>query len=289
MINPFEYSNSIIKLIRDFREFKRERSDTFRKEAQRIIDAFEAHDIPPNEIMRLLPDGFLGDPSDLESALTLKKHLAKISPWAQSTLRLNPSWLKGRSVVPHQRVLSYKHLPSLVEFLQAKTQESADMSRFTLYVFKQDSLPVEHSTGPMVIVLAETFAEVDDVELRRFYYLSEQLEFGHLHCLQNLMHILAFAHHYQIRVWGRTMKLSYLKRLDLGEGFIPNLWRGELNKGWYPDDLLWSGLTGDPEWKERMQADLHERLRREDLAWLAEEIALERVRLASCGHAVVTL
>ena len=162
------------------------------------------------------------------------------------------------------------------------------MGRFTIYVFKQDTLPIERSVGPMVIVLAEVFAEIDEVELVRFYYLSERLEFGHLHCLLNLMHIMAFAHHYGMRVWGRVMKPSYLIRLERGEGFIPALWRREIPKGWYPEDILWAGLTGDPEWKERMQADLDARLRREGFVWLAEEIVSERVRLARGRHAVVT-
>lgn len=288
MIDFFKPISSAIKLIKELYGVRRDHIDSFRKEAQRIIDAFEAHDIPPNEVMRLLPEGLLDDPSDLGSAQSLKKHLAKVSPWTQSTLRLNPAWLKGRSSVPHKIISSYKHLTALVEFLQARELESADMSRFTVYVFKQDVQPIELSSGPMVIILAETFAEIDEVELTRFYYLSERLEFGHLHCLLNLMHVMAFAHHYGIRVRGCVMKPSYLLRLERGEGFIPALWRGEIAKGWYPEDILWTGLTGDPAWKERMQADLDARLRREGFGWLASEIESERVRLASSGQGVVT-
>lgn len=281
--------SSMIKLIKELYGVRRDHIDSFRKEAQRIIDAFEAHDIPPNEVMRLLPEGLLDDPSDLGNAQSLKKHLAKMSPWTQSTLRLNPAWLKGRSCVPHQRISSYKHLAALVEFLQAREQESADMSRFTIYVFKQDVLPIELSSGPMVIILAEDFAEIDEVELTRFYYLSEHLEFGHFHCLINFMQIVAVAHHYRITVWGRVMKPSYLARLERGEGFIPTLWRGEIPGGWYPEDILWTGLSGDPAWKEQKQAELDAQLREYGFGWMADEINSERVRLASSGQAVVTV
>lgn len=288
MIDFFKPVSSAINLIKELYGFRRDHIDSFRKEAQRVIDAFEAHDIPPNEVMRLLPEGLLDDPSDLGSARSLKKHLAKVSPWTQSTLRLNPAWLKGRSSVPHQIISSYKHLTALVEFLQAREQESADMSRFTVYVFKQDVVPIELSSGPMVIILAEDFAEIDEVELTRFYYLSERLEFGHLHCLLNLMHVMAFAHHYGIRVWGRVMKPAYLARLERGEGFIPTLWRGEIHGGWYPEDILWTGLSGDPAWKETLQADLDAQLRGDGFSWFANEIDSERKRLASSGQGVVT-
>lgn len=289
MINPLEYIRSAIDLGKELRGLQRDRTDSFRKEALRVINAFEAHDIPPNEVMRLLPDGMLDDPSDLANAQLLKKHLARISPWAESVLCLNPAWIKGRSSVPHQRVSSYKHLPALVEFLEAKEQESSDMSRFTLYVFKQDLRPVESSSGPMVVVLSEVFAEIDEVELRRYYYLSHGLEFGHFHSLLNLMQILALAHHHGMVTWGRAMKPSYLYQLAEGEGFIPALWRGELAAGWYPDDLLWEGLSGDPEWKRAKQAVLDSSLRQEGLEWLADHICSERMRLAGHrGQSVVT-
>ncbi len=288
MIDIFKQISSGIKLIKELHRARRDHVDSFRKEAQRIIDAFEAHDIPPNEVMRLLPEGLLEDPSVFGGAQTLKKHLSKVSPWVQRTLRLDPAWLKGRTAVPHLRISSYKYLPALVEFLEARESESADMSRFTLYVFKQDVLPVEQSSGPLVIVLAEVFEEVDEVELTRFYYLSERLEFGHFHSMLNLMQILAFAHHYRVRVWGRVMKPNYIARLERGEGFITTLWRGEISGGWYPEDILWTGLGGDPAWKERMQADLDAQLRGDGFGWLADEIYAERVRFSPCGQSVVT-
>lgn len=288
MENPIEWINSLIKLRRDVQDIRRDQADSFRKEAQRIIDAFNAHDIPPNEVMRILPEGMLDDPSEFENAQSLKKHLAKVSPWAQATLCLDPAWLKGRSNVPHKRVCSYKDLLTLVEFLQQKEHESADMNRFSIHVFKQDALPFDRSEGPMVIVLEETFEEVDDVPYQRFYYLSEGLEFGPLHCMLNLMHVVAFAHHYGIKVWGRTMKPACLIRLDQGVGFIPDLWRGELYKPWHPEDILWRGLTGDPAWKERMQADLDAGLRREGFTWLADKIEADRARFSAGRQGVVT-
>ncbi|MNE67290.1 hypothetical protein D3C80_1628880 [compost metagenome] len=60
MFNPFEPISSLIKAARDITSLFGDFKDTYRREAQRLIDAFKAHDLPPNEVMRLLPDELVG-------------------------------------------------------------------------------------------------------------------------------------------------------------------------------------------------------------------------------------
>ncbi|MCE5365109.1 hypothetical protein [Pseudomonas anguilliseptica] len=281
VFNPFAYVISVINAVREIFSLSTDYKDSFRREAQRIIDAFKAHNLPPNEVMRLLPDGMLGDdPSVLERATTLKKNLKHVSPWVASTLQLDPHWIKGRSDFPHKRVSSYKHFAELKDFFEAKQIEDPNMDRFVLHVFKADDAPMDKSQGRFVVVLEEHFAELDDQYFSRFFYLSHGHDFDNPHALLNLLQIMALAFHYGIHSWGRVMKPAHLHALDEGRGFIPLLWREILVKSWYPEDPLWERCTGDQVWNAAARKELEADLIRNGMSELVQRLQADRDRFA---------
>lgn len=288
VFNPFSYVSSAINAGRDIFSLSTDYRDSFRREAQRIIDAFKAHDLPPNEVMRLLPEGIVGDdPSVLERASSLKKYLKHLSPWVASTLQLNPLWLKGRSDYPHKRVLSYKHFSELKDFFEAKQIEDPNMDRFVLHVFKADDAPMDKSNGRFVVVLEEHFAELDDDSCSRFFYLSHGHDFDNRNALLNLLQIMALAFHYGIHSWGRVMKPAHILALDEGRGFIPLLWRDILVKSWYPEDPLWERCTGDQVWNAAARKELDADLIRNGMPGLVQRLQADRDRFAGKQPVVV--
>lgn len=281
MFNPLEFISSLIKVGREVTSLSGDINDSFRREAQRIIDAFRAHDIPPNEVMRLLPDGVVGkDPSVFERASTLKAHLKTVSPWAAATLQLDPAWIKGRTKCPHTRVQSYKHFVALSEFFERKVAESSEMDRFVLYVFKRDNEPMDRSRGMFVAILEERFAEVDDECLSRYFHMTHRHTFDNFYAVLNLLQILALCHFHGINCWGHVMKDADLLALDDCEGFIPQLWKSRPTKGWYPMDPFWIGMTGDQQWNEGMRKELEDYLVRSGMTDVVEKLTSDRVRLA---------
>ena len=281
MFNPFEPISSLIKAGRDITSLFGDFNDTFRREAQRLIDAFKAHDLPPNEVIRLLPDELVGhDASVFERASTLKGHLKRVSPWAAATLQLDPSWIKGRTKCPHTRINSYKHFAVLREFFEQKQAEDHDMNRFILYVLKSDAEPMDRGRGIFVAILEEQFAELDGEGVHRFFHMTHGHSFENASALMNLFQLLALAHFYGFHCKGKVMKEADLAVLDECEGFIPDLWRNTSAKWWYPMDPLWLGMTGDQAWNESVRRQLEANLIRNGLQVMVDKLESDRIRLA---------
>lgn len=104
----------------------RGRRDPARRAAQRLIRAFEAHGVPRQQIIRLVPAAIaqakpgLGM-ADCSSPEQLKPKLTPaLLDWAAGYLNLRRDWLDGREdVPPHLVVDHYKHPSRYGPWLQA--------------------------------------------------------------------------------------------------------------------------------------------------------------------------
>jgi hypothetical protein len=258
VINVAEWLASALKLKRDIRSERSYQTDSFRLEAQRIIDAFRAHDLDPNEVARILPKGVLlgASPSVLGDASELKNHLSEVSPWALNELALDPLWLRGKSKKPHLYIHSYKHLSELTDFLKSREGLREDgteglIDRYQLHIYKQDDKPLSDSAGTFVVLLSEEFACLDGDSYYRFYYLTEGHHFEHSPCLIHLLQIITVALHYRIFIFGHVMAPRRIEALDGGEGFVNDLVTGVTGKVWHPEDLFFRPGTGKEQWNLR--------------------------------------
>ena len=101
---------SIVDLLARGLTWIQDRRDPVRAQAQRMIDAFEAHGIARQQIARVLPPELSITPAALSSADELKD---KVTPalldWAADYLALDRRWLDRIDARPHQRVDGYKN------------------------------------------------------------------------------------------------------------------------------------------------------------------------------------
>jgi hypothetical protein len=258
VINVAEWLASVLKLRRDVRSEQSYQTDSFRLEAQRIIDAFRAHDLDPNEVARILPKTLvLGtSPSVLGDASELKNHLSEFSPWAVEQLALDPLWVRGKSKKPHLSIHSYKNISELTDFFKAREQDRGDgteglIDRYQLHIYKQDDKPLSESTGTFVVLLSEEFAQLDDDTFYRFYYLTEGHFFEHSPCLIHLLQIITVALHHRIFIFGHVMAQRRIEALDGQEGFVNDLVTGVTGKIWHPEDIFFRPGAGKENWNIR--------------------------------------
>lgn len=272
--------SGLFDLVRNLWGVYRQRRDPFRCQAERILAAFKAHGIAPTQIGRLSP----APPLDKLSVLAYPEHLKEhLSPafvlWVQETLQLEQSWLDGTSSRPYQRIYSYKCPGELHGWLSQRHDPKAYELRFTLHIFKQDERPLgSDSQGPFVAVLEERFAELNDQDVSRYYYLTEGAHFEHYPCIIHLLQILALAHHHRMNVKGWVMPLKRLRKLDEGHDLLPNLWHIDIRRTWHPDDALWPHMSGRNPWLEEARRHLDEALGNAGQQELVAELSADRQR-----------
>lgn len=191
----------------------RGRRDPARRAAQRLIRAFEAHGVPRQQIIRLVPAAIaqakpgLGM-ADCSSPEQLKPKLTPaLLDWAAGYLNLRRDWLDGREdVPPHLVVDHYKHPSRYGTWLQARKAEAADVQRY-LSVWKAYGTPVgPGADGPLCLVYEETIEGLDGMERSRYWLLADGWTMGHAPCVENLAAVVHVAQQAGVLVVGKELR-----------------------------------------------------------------------------------
>ena len=234
----------------------RGRRDPARRAAQRLIRAFEAHGVPRQQIIRLVPAAIaqakpgLGM-ADCSSPEQLKPKLTPaLLDWAAGYLNLRRDWLDGREdVPPHLVVDHYKHPARYGPWLQARKAEAPDVQRY-LSVWKAYGTPVgPGADGPLCLVYEETIEGLDGMERSRYWLLADGWTMGHAPCVENLAAVVHVAQQAGVLVVGKELRAPDLVRLQEGQAMVPELLQ-RTRGSWYPTDLVNPPPQHDSPWRQ---------------------------------------
>lgn len=215
-----------------------DRRDPVRAQAQRVIDAFEAHGIARQQIARVLPTELAIPPASLSNADKLKDKVTPASlDWAADYLALNRRWLDGVEPHPHRHVDGYKNEGIYADWLRQRLQSEPAVDR-VLYVWTaEDPRSPGAGAGPVCLVYSEDSGWLDDGSLSRYWLLSDEWPIQHGACVVSMLKVVDIARSLGIQVVGRLVPAPVLRKLEAGRIFAPQaLARG--GKLWYPEDIL---------------------------------------------------
>ena len=234
----FGEGKALVDLLARWRQWREERGDPARLQAERLIAAFEAYGVRRQQIARLLPES-LALPSALMSSPDKLKD--KVSPalldWAADYLALNRAWFDGVDEQPHVLVDGYKDTLAHERWLRARLAAVQDVNR-SLVVWKADTGPVNFSSiGPLCIVYVEDSEGLDGKEFSRHWLLSREWPLGHPPCVKCMLDLVRIARSMHIMTTGRIKPLRWLESLEQGKVFAPQVQEiaGAL---WYPEDTV---------------------------------------------------
>lgn len=214
------------------------RRDPVRAQAQRMIDAFEAHGIARQQVARMLPAELGIPPASLSTADTLKD---KVTPalldWAADYLALDRSWLDGVGTRPHRRVDGYKNEGLYAEWLRQRLEVAPDVDRVLFVWTAEDPVSGNTSGGPVCLVYSEESAWLDGASLSRYWLLSDQWPIDHGSCVASMLTVVGIARSLGVLVVGRLVPTSVLRELEAGRIFAPQA-QSRGGKLWYPEDML---------------------------------------------------
>jgi hypothetical protein len=204
--------------------WRRNRKNPIRQQAQRVLEAFEAHGILKQQIPRLLPSDFSIPMDSFSSPDRLK---TKLSPafldWVAITLNLQRGWLDGGEELPHEHYDIYQDLAAVYHWLQERQAAINHQTMiFHVLAVHPGKNPCE-GKGRFCVVLEERFAEMDKRALSRYYTLTHGWTFEHISCLIELTCLAALSEALSIRFLGRVVSKINLDGVEKGKKFIPEV------------------------------------------------------------------
>lgn len=234
---------SIVDLLTRGWTWAQDRRDPVRAQAQRMIDAFEAHGIARQQIARILPPELAIPPASLSNADKLKD---KVTPalldWVAEYLALDRRWLDGVDARPHRRVDGYKNEGIYADWLRQRLEVAPAANR-VLYVWTaEDPGPGETGGGSICLVYSEDSASLDDGSLSRYWLLSDQWPMDHGPCVASMLWVVGIARSLGILVVGRLVPAPVLRKLEAGRIFAPQA-QAHSGRIWYPEDMLSAGQS----------------------------------------------
>lgn len=234
----FGEGKALVDLLTRWRQWRDERGDPARLQAERLIAAFEAYGVRRQQIARLMPEP-LALPSPLMSSPERLKDM--VSPalldWAAGYLALNRAWFDGADPQPHVLIEGYKDTPAHERWLRGRIEAAPNVQRF-ITAWKADPGPVNFdSAGPLCIVYQELDAGLDGSEFTRYWLLSRDWPLGHPPPVECMVKLHAVARSLGILMTGRMRPLPWLAKLEDGRAFAPEV---EVVGGqlWYPEDTV---------------------------------------------------
>lgn len=207
-------------------------------QAERLLKAFQAHDVPSHQLPRLMPEAIRLRPQDVTSPETLAGHLRlEHLDWTNEILAVRRDWLDLESDQPHQVMRVYKQPEMLCRWLEGRASVRND--RFgSIHVLTE--APFEEpgvALGRFVVVYEEGFAEIDDMSLSRYWYLSEGAHFEHPPCVVDLLGIMTIAEHFSLTLFAHVVSAATLLAAESGTlGLLPPILKR--SKGWRPQDWV---------------------------------------------------
>lgn len=200
------------------------RHDVVYLQAQRMLAAFEKHEIPRQQITRILPDQFAIPMTAFSTAEKLKDVLTpSLLDWASETLCISRGWLDGVQEHPHESVHVYKHPQRMHAWLHERCVATGNKTML-LHVFMDGCAPdLQGVSGPFVVVLEECFGELDRRGMSRYWIVSEGWRFDHQPCAMNLLCLMTIAESLHITSCGHDADRRLIKRFESGHLFAPEL------------------------------------------------------------------
>lgn len=195
--------------------------DPVRRQAARVISAFEAHDVMRQQISRLLPADFAIPAKAFSQPSALIEHISpRFLGWASDTLAVRPEWLDLDSTQAHQVIHVYKSPGSFVDWLESKGDVQGTWP--VLYVLSESAFDdPSRARGRFAVIYGEHFGDLGDKQLYRYYFLSSGWTFEHPPCVVNLIALLRIAEQFHVPVVGRIAPTSVLKKADSHTLIIP--------------------------------------------------------------------
>jgi hypothetical protein len=227
--------------------------DPARKQAKRLIAAFEAHGVARQQIARLLPATSAVPTAAFSTPEKLKEELSPaLLDWAADLLALQRGWLDLVEDHPHAVVRGYKSMAVYRDWLVARQQLAAHDQTLTIWKTEPGELD-PNSEGRLCAVYEETFAGLDGNGLSRYWRFSEEWWLDHAPCIENMVALVALAQSQKILVLGRVASDKVLAQVEAGQLLLPELAKYRQG-GWHPDDLVTPLPGKDTPWRQAVWA-----------------------------------
>lgn len=269
----FGIIKTVVDLLPRSVKWWRQRRDPVRAQAARVLEAFAAHDVKSQQIARLLPADIEVKSAAWSSADTLKDAVTPaLLKWTAGTLALNPAWLDGERVCRHVVfTVHYKHPAQLFNWLRERYQRG-DKSQWeagaSLCVLCACDAPMtKTANGPLMLMLRETFAEVNGSERYRYTLLSEGWRLDHTPCTASLAAACAIAQHMHLPIHALTATARQLRALEEGKCFAGEVWT-KAKARWHPDDFVKAPPGEDTEWMQAIRKEARRMLADDKLGHL---------------------
>lgn len=193
-------------------------------QAQRMISAFEKHEIPRQQIARILPAQFAIPMTAFSTAEKLRDVLTpSLLDWTSETLCISRAWLDGMREHPHESVHVYKHPQRMHAWLQERCVATGHRTML-LHVFMEGcAADLQGVSGPFVVVLEECFDELDRRGMSRYWVISEGWRFEHQPCAMDLLCLMTIAESLHITSCGHDVDRKLIKKFEGGRLFAPEL------------------------------------------------------------------
>ncbi|CAD2266496.1 hypothetical protein B6N17_001350 [Stutzerimonas stutzeri] len=257
------------------------RANPARRQAARILEAFETHGFERTQINRLLPADLQLTQFELSAADELKKVIKQPHvDWVADFLALNPDWLDGASEQAHTLVYSYKSPGELQAWFKKHAPRPDDGAIYKLHLLTSDTSAITPASSGYYAVVLEELSELGDAYLSRYYHLTEGARFDHYPSVLHLMQILALAHLNGAIMRRAVLPQANLRRLSLCQGLIPQLlWKAKPHP-LEADHEFWGHFSGHSPRLVQLREDTEASLLRAGLHDVVESINHDRQRFA---------
>jgi hypothetical protein len=257
------------------------RANPARRQAARILEAFEAHGFERTQINRLLPADLQLTQFELSTADELKKAIKQPHvDWVADFLALNPDWLDGASGQAHTQIDSYKSPGELQAWFSDHAPRADDGAIYKLHLLTSDASAITPASSGYYSVVLEELSELGDDYLSRYYHLTEGAHFDHYPSVLHLMQILALAHLNGAIMRRAILPKANLLQLSLCQGLIPQLlWKAKPHP-LEADHEFWGHFSGDAPWLAQLREDTKASLLQAGLHDVVTSINHDRKRFA---------
>ncbi len=243
----------------------KQHNDPVRAQAARVLEAFEAHGVKPQQIARLLPASIEVKATAWTSAETLKDATTPaLLKWTADTLALDSAWVDGEPVCRQTKFTwDYKHPAQLYNWLRERYLRSGknqSQSAAELLVLCACDAPMTNAAnGPLVLMLRETFGDINGSERHRYVLLSDGWRLDHSPCTASLAAACAIAQNMHLPIHALTTSARRLRALEGGKSFAVEAWT-KAKARWHPDDFVKGPPGKDTEWMRTIRAAAREML-----------------------------
>lgn len=262
-------------------DWLRNRTNPARRQAARMLEAFETHGFECTQINRLLPADLQLTQFELSAPDELKKVIKQRHvDWMAEFFALNPDWLDGTSEQAHTLIHSYKRPGELQGWFEEHAIRRGQGATYKLHLLTSDNTPITATSSAYYAVVLEELADLGDSYLSRYYHLTQGAHFDHFPSVLHLMQLLALAHFHGAMMRRAVLSSEKLRRLSLCQGLIPALlWKAKPHP-LEADHEFWGHFSGDSPWLVQLREHTETSLLQAGLQEVVARINHDRHRFA---------